>query len=159
MRGSYHEVRPLGKAPNGRRGKVHPHAAHALGLESQASAGDRTGGPIRELNDLSFSTQRTHHGAEDLELVGLPEIAEGKAGNNGIYRPYARPGKDVGRMRCLAATDSNSRKMRLEEVGQNRIPLDDEKAFWPEPPPEKSPGDRARPRTDFEHRRLGGIYS
>lgn len=159
VRGSYHEVRPLRKAPNGRRRKVHPHTAHAFGLESQASAGDGTRGAICELDDLSFTAQCTDHGAKDFELIRLPQVSERKAGNDTVYRPHARTRKNVRRVRCLPATDTNSRKVRLEEVGENRIPLDHEKAFWPEAPPKKSPSNGARTRTNFKHRRLTGIYS
>jgi hypothetical protein len=159
MDGSSDGVWPFGEAPNGSRWKIHPNAADAFGLESQTPAGDGTGGTVSKLNDLSFSAQGTDHGAEDLQLIGLPQVAERKAGNDSVYGPDTRTRKDVRRMRCLATTNSNSGKMCLQELGKHRIALNDEQPFWTETPAKEGSRDSPRPRTDFEHRRLRGIYS
>lgn len=159
MDGSSDGVWPFGEAPNGSRREIHPNAANAFGLESQPPAGDGTGGAVCKLNDLSFAAQGTDHGAEDLQLIGLSEVPERKAGNDSVYRPDTRTRKDVRRMRCLTAANSNSRKMYLEEVGEHRIALNDEEPFWTETPAKEGSRDSPRARTDFKHRRLRRIYS
>jgi hypothetical protein len=111
------------------------------------------------LNDLPLPCQRTDHRAEDLELIGLTQVPERKARNNGVDGSYSGTRKDARSMSCFAAANSNSREVCLEETREHRIALNDKQAFWPEATPQERSGDSTRARTDFEYGRLRRIYS